>query len=237
MDYCHPCRRHLNGAYACPGCGTPAEDCRAYAETRADGTAAPVDGAWEGEEEAEDVRAGHRGRAGRRAVHRRKRRRALVVGAGLVLALGALSLAEIHIETPFRSADNASAPDGSDAAPADDGTPGGAGSSGSAPSAGAPEAGVTSAASSASGPDAEKGEDAKGGADGKGGGDGGKGGGDGRGEDTRPPAPGGTPTSAPGAPGGGSQDPPPPTASQPPPSQPRPSPSRSCTWVIVWVCD
>uniref|UniRef100_UPI003B976D62 SCO2400 family protein n=1 Tax=Streptomyces prasinus TaxID=67345 RepID=UPI003B976D62 len=25
MDYCHPCRRHLNGALACPGCGTPAE--------------------------------------------------------------------------------------------------------------------------------------------------------------------------------------------------------------------
>ncbi|WP_443728928.1 SCO2400 family protein, partial [Streptomyces anatolicus] len=22
MDYCHPCRRHLNGALACPGCGT-----------------------------------------------------------------------------------------------------------------------------------------------------------------------------------------------------------------------
>ncbi|MYR60171.1 hypothetical protein GTY54_29380, partial [Streptomyces sp. SID625] len=25
MNYCHPCRRHLNGALACPGCGTPAE--------------------------------------------------------------------------------------------------------------------------------------------------------------------------------------------------------------------
>ncbi|MGW4288117.1 SCO2400 family protein [Streptomyces sp. NPDC004673] len=23
MDYCHPCRRHLNGALACPGCGAP----------------------------------------------------------------------------------------------------------------------------------------------------------------------------------------------------------------------
>ncbi|MGP4092624.1 SCO2400 family protein, partial [Streptomyces sp. KR55] len=32
MDYCHPCRRHLNGALACPGCGTPAEQLRAYAE-------------------------------------------------------------------------------------------------------------------------------------------------------------------------------------------------------------
>ncbi|MES4833251.1 hypothetical protein ABVB25_39935, partial [Streptomyces anthocyanicus] len=26
MDYCHPCRRHLNGALACPGCGTPCHE-------------------------------------------------------------------------------------------------------------------------------------------------------------------------------------------------------------------
>src|SRR3954469_10300468 len=30
MDYCHSCRRHLNGALACPGCGAPAETLRAY---------------------------------------------------------------------------------------------------------------------------------------------------------------------------------------------------------------
>ncbi|WP_446423362.1 SCO2400 family protein, partial [Kitasatospora purpeofusca] len=24
MNYCAPCRRHLNGALACPGCGAPA---------------------------------------------------------------------------------------------------------------------------------------------------------------------------------------------------------------------
>ncbi|MFE7935239.1 hypothetical protein ACFU6S_42255, partial [Streptomyces sp. NPDC057456] len=30
MDYCHPCRRHLNGALACPGCGAPAPQLRAY---------------------------------------------------------------------------------------------------------------------------------------------------------------------------------------------------------------
>ncbi|WP_435857476.1 SCO2400 family protein [Streptomyces olindensis] len=28
MDYCDPCRRHLNGALACPGCGTSAEALR-----------------------------------------------------------------------------------------------------------------------------------------------------------------------------------------------------------------
>ena len=35
MDYCHPCQPHLNGALICPGCGTPAEACRAYAESLA----------------------------------------------------------------------------------------------------------------------------------------------------------------------------------------------------------
>ncbi len=31
MDYCHPCQRHLNGALACAGCGTPAEQLRHHA--------------------------------------------------------------------------------------------------------------------------------------------------------------------------------------------------------------
>ncbi|MHC5907243.1 SCO2400 family protein, partial [Streptomyces sp. S6] len=30
MDYCHSCRRHLNGALVCPGCGASAESLRAY---------------------------------------------------------------------------------------------------------------------------------------------------------------------------------------------------------------
>ncbi|GHD29853.1 SCO2400 family protein [Streptomyces galbus] len=32
MDYCHPCRRHLNGALACPGCGAPVDRTYAYAQ-------------------------------------------------------------------------------------------------------------------------------------------------------------------------------------------------------------
>ncbi|MDV9192723.1 hypothetical protein R6L23_31705, partial [Streptomyces sp. SR27] len=28
MDYCNACRRHLNGALACAGCGTPVEELR-----------------------------------------------------------------------------------------------------------------------------------------------------------------------------------------------------------------
>ncbi|WP_392967877.1 hypothetical protein [Streptomyces sp. LN245] len=32
MDYCHVCRRHLNGALACPGCGTPVDELGADTE-------------------------------------------------------------------------------------------------------------------------------------------------------------------------------------------------------------
>src|ERR1044072_4956897 len=31
MDFCLPCRRHLNGALPCPGCGTPTHELHAYA--------------------------------------------------------------------------------------------------------------------------------------------------------------------------------------------------------------
>ncbi|WP_428837933.1 SCO2400 family protein, partial [Streptomyces thermocarboxydus] len=41
MDFCHPCRRHLNGALACPGCGTPVETLRAQ-QAAAPGGGAPV---------------------------------------------------------------------------------------------------------------------------------------------------------------------------------------------------
>ncbi|WP_435846987.1 SCO2400 family protein, partial [Streptomyces eurythermus] len=40
MDYCHPCRRHLNGALACPGCGTPAPRRRTFSR----GTRQPGEG-------------------------------------------------------------------------------------------------------------------------------------------------------------------------------------------------
>ncbi|MER5181270.1 hypothetical protein ABT009_23415 [Streptomyces sp. NPDC002896] len=101
MDYCHPCRRHLNGALACPGCGTPAEACREYAEAVAAQEAA--DGADDAyEEEAESDGGGRRGR-GRRAslrARRRRRRRTLFIGAGFVLAVGGLSLTELGLESP-----------------------------------------------------------------------------------------------------------------------------------------
>ena len=74
MDYCHPCRRHLNGALACPGCGTPVEELRAYA----DDAEAPADEAEEASPEPADEpgpRASRR-RAGReRAAGTRSNRR------------------------------------------------------------------------------------------------------------------------------------------------------------------
>ncbi|MDG4866150.1 hypothetical protein P8605_49160, partial [Streptomyces sp. T-3] len=61
MDYCHPCRRHLNGAFACPGCGTPAEACRRYAEeiTAAEEVAGPEETY---DDEAREPRRGRRER-------------------------------------------------------------------------------------------------------------------------------------------------------------------------------
>ncbi|MGW6245809.1 SCO2400 family protein [Streptomyces roseolus] len=44
MDYCHACRRHLNGALACAGCGTPVERLR-YDTPQAPPHPAPHEGA------------------------------------------------------------------------------------------------------------------------------------------------------------------------------------------------
>lgn len=97
MDYCHPCQRHLNGALACAGCGTPADALSPYAVLDLSG--------GEPERAAEILEpsgptAGRRraaARRGRRA-HRRRGRTLLLTGAGVVLALGALSLAELAME-------------------------------------------------------------------------------------------------------------------------------------------
>ncbi|WP_425473923.1 SCO2400 family protein [Streptomyces qinzhouensis] len=149
MDYCHQCRRHLNGALACAGCGTPAWQLRGPgpgpdpgtggreepaplaapsawgspqrpAGSRSpDGTeeagepgcevvelgdiswSAPVSGGPDGRSDGTRTRT--RTRAGRRATGRRARRRRgrnILVGvAGLVLAGGVLSLAELALES------------------------------------------------------------------------------------------------------------------------------------------
>ncbi|MFE7772670.1 hypothetical protein ACFU5O_01970 [Streptomyces sp. NPDC057445] len=104
MDYCHQCRRHLNGALACAGCGTPAEELRHHNPAApADDVVIELGGAYEEDRPS----AGHRrapsqNRRARRpaGVRRRKKRgRKVLMGTvGLALAAGGLSLAELARE-------------------------------------------------------------------------------------------------------------------------------------------
>ncbi|MER6122109.1 hypothetical protein ABT173_05335 [Streptomyces sp. NPDC001795] len=48
MDYCSSCRRHLNGALVCPGCGAYAPDITPFADGRSGRVAATVGGAASG---------------------------------------------------------------------------------------------------------------------------------------------------------------------------------------------
>ncbi|MER7465055.1 hypothetical protein [Streptomyces sp. NPDC097981] len=106
MDYCHACRRHLNGALACAGCGTPLE----YLPPPAPGVpAAPASPYEPARPEPANpfadsvvvLSGGHQGRAGsrRRSADRRRRRTVLTIGLGLALAVGGtLALARIVTE-------------------------------------------------------------------------------------------------------------------------------------------
>lgn len=122
MDYCHVCRRHLNGALACPGCGTPVDELGADSE---EADARPESGADADAYYGEDT-DGRSSRAVRRrggaggpdgppvrgaqtgtsrrdrkaAAHRRRRRRTLFVAVGFVLAAAGLSLAELGVDAP-----------------------------------------------------------------------------------------------------------------------------------------
>ncbi|MFF2728114.1 hypothetical protein ACFVS9_09425 [Streptomyces sp. NPDC058008] len=99
MDYCHPCQRHLNGALACAGCGTPAEALVPYAVADPSGRRAEPAVETLEPEGAAGRRRGARAAAGRRRRgHRRRGRALLLTAVGVVLALGALSLAELAME-------------------------------------------------------------------------------------------------------------------------------------------
>ncbi|MFE1587978.1 hypothetical protein ACFW6Q_20120 [Streptomyces sp. NPDC058737] len=124
MDYCHPCRRHLNGALACPGCGTPAHELHASdarltvgeetspASVGEEGRATGVDERRgsdsrddlrddSGEEPGEATPGARSSRRDRKAAaHRRRRRRTLLLVGGFVLAVGGLSLAELGMDAP-----------------------------------------------------------------------------------------------------------------------------------------
>lgn len=103
MDYCQPCGRHLNGALACAGCGTPVEELRHHSPRapephhvyELDVVGEPVDSG--GPRRSRRQAQSRRKPAGRRA--RKRRGRKVVLGTlGLVLAAGALSLAELAME-------------------------------------------------------------------------------------------------------------------------------------------
>ncbi|MET4925782.1 hypothetical protein P3L51_26100 [Streptomyces sp. PSRA5] len=110
MDYCHHCQRHLNGALACAGCGTPAEELRLHdpaphevevvLAAREPGPE-PVRGPrrQRGSRKRKVSRRERREMRAERGVHRRKGRVVLLTVTGLVLAVGALSLAELALES------------------------------------------------------------------------------------------------------------------------------------------
>ncbi|MEU5675621.1 SCO2400 family protein [Streptomyces rochei] len=101
MDYCHPCRRHLNGALACPGCGTPVGELHAPGPESAAVGEVPAPRVEGAEASGGPPAAGRASRRDRKAAaHRRRRRRVLFVTTGFVLAAGGLSLAELGLDAP-----------------------------------------------------------------------------------------------------------------------------------------
>ncbi|MEU6842243.1 hypothetical protein ABZ930_10270 [Streptomyces sp. NPDC046716] len=222
MDYCHPCHRHLNGALICPGCGTPADAVRAYAETVAEQEAVDPDGA--GYEDEPSVR-----RPGRRRRARRKspRRRVLLAVAGVALVAGGVGVVELGTESPGEGGARAAPDISGDAVDASaDGTasPGADGAataqtppvSRSSPRASASASPSVSASASAS-PDTSEGTGSTG-------------------------AGSAVPVD-PGSTAGGSPDGPPATSSRPTTSSPRPtateptaepSPSETCDRFLWW---
>ncbi|MDQ1010962.1 hypothetical protein QFZ82_005447 [Streptomyces sp. V4I23] len=247
MDYCHPCGRHLNGALACAGCGTPVEELRRHS------TSAPDTGhVYELDVEPEPARPGPRAArrqaqsrrkpasAGRRG--RKRRGRKVVLGTfGLVLAAGALSLAELATEgsggdgaattvkeqdvvetetiepsaaedTPDGPGEVSEKPVMSSGSPRPAGSATGTKKDGGAPATGAGTGSGDGPAPSASAP---AGDGASPSAT------------DGPPGDADPSG-SGRPTSGPGDPG----DPEPPTEEEPPP--PEPSPTQTCDRFLWW---
>ncbi|WP_217252263.1 hypothetical protein [Streptomyces sp. AC602_WCS936] len=241
MDYCHPCRRHLNGALACPGCGVPVGQFSASDVNLTASEASPpwsADEASAAEEDADGDADGDPGdavpgaRAGRRdrkaAAHRRRRRRALFVTAGFVLAAGGLSLAELGLDAPGTPPKPAAAggesTDGeatrqvgeTSAVPVD-------ATSDTAPTSGAPSpeaSASTSASASASASQSPSAEDRETAEE--------------EGDPSQPP-----PESAPDAPGTPdrpetSPADPPPTTTPTPTASPDPTPTETCDRFLWW---
>ncbi|MFF3753814.1 hypothetical protein ACFYYH_25655 [Streptomyces sp. NPDC002018] len=128
MDYCHQCRRHLNGALTCAGCGTPAEELRQQAPPSPgshhsrhpgeDDQGEEDHGEYADASDGEIVLTGRHPEPepeGRRGSRRRKaparprtkprrarstrRRKVLIATFGVLLSLATLGLAELAMES------------------------------------------------------------------------------------------------------------------------------------------
>ncbi|MEY9965249.1 uncharacterized Zn finger protein (UPF0148 family) [Streptacidiphilus sp. MAP12-16] len=137
MNYCSTCRRHLNGALSCPGCGraaevlaTPAENPPVEATQSAAAYGDPAaDAAPGGGSRRQSARQSTRQFSRERERQRRRRRRVLTLAAAGLVSVGGLG-ALVLVSTPSPAA-------GSPAA-AMQNTP--TGSAGVSPSAGDPAA-------------------------------------------------------------------------------------------------
>ncbi|MEU3723076.1 hypothetical protein [Streptomyces sp. NPDC031705] len=229
MNYCPACQRHLNGALACAGCGTPAQYLAAAGPAAATPAHEPQPALAEVFADSLVVLSGpHEGRAGsrKRAASRRRRGRGvLALGLGLVLATGG-SIAVARIVTDDEGADRAdkvvltdSGPEQPDALPsgpaAPAALPSGKGSGGAGKSArpsGSPS-GTAQPSASGSASASGSGEPSQGGT-----------GGGTSVKPTKPaqPAPGPT----------GTAQPPQPSPTKPRPTKPKPTPTETC---VLWV--
>src|SRR5262245_14957621 len=90
MDYCYACRRHLNGAYSCPGCGTPADQLK-LPQAGETAQLPPVVDDEDGPGAAPDP-GGGTSRGMRRGRSRGRQQRVAVYGVGLVAGAGALAM-------------------------------------------------------------------------------------------------------------------------------------------------
>ncbi|MFF7297858.1 hypothetical protein [Streptomyces sp. NPDC008265] len=121
MNYCHACRRHLNGALACAGCGTAAEYLIPAAppagrpappETPAVRPPVPETPTALADVYADSLVVlsapeGRRAGARRRVAHRRRRRTVLSLGLGVLIAAGG-SLSAAHLVADGQATDRAS---------------------------------------------------------------------------------------------------------------------------------
>ncbi|WP_329385973.1 hypothetical protein OG625_26580 [Streptomyces sp. NBC_01351] len=117
MNYCHACRRHLNGALACAGCGTPAEYLPAAPPAAAvppmpeapTASTTPTALADVYADSLVTLSAPNERRAGarRRSARRKRSRTTLTVALGVVIA-GAASLLAVNVLGDGERSDRAS---------------------------------------------------------------------------------------------------------------------------------